>query len=702
MAGQVAAQPVVAGRTVGVTEVAGAVVAAVAIPVTLAVATVLWRGGRGYASLGLGDPGLGTALASSLGRCAAVLASTVCLGALATAVLLRPGRGPHRPVVERFGAMRAVRGAGAVWLLAATVLVPVDAADASGTPLGPVRSWLEPARLSASQLPWAWLVAAGCAALVVVTATVSRAWTAQALMLPVAAAGVLAPLMVGQVLIGPGHDFAGDATVLGAPAEAVWLGATVCLLVAGVRAGGWAPRVLSGYLRTAAVCWAVVLLTQGVVAAVELAGTAAWSTTTGRIFLLQFAVLAVLGVLLVTRWRARTDGTGDDEAGDGVGGGTGDGVGGEAADRRTLRFLAASTVLAAGYLGLELARLRIPSPQYFVPTSVTQTFLGYDLRTGPSLAELALHWRVNLLFCTLAAVGVGGYLVGVRRLARRGDHWPVGRTVGWVIGWLLVVVTTSSGVGRFSGGTFSAHMALHMSLNMVAPLFLVLGAPLTLALRTSRARSGLSAPGLREGLTALRDSGFARIVCHPVHALLAFTATSYLLYFSGLFEQASRYHWAHVLMNLAYLGIGYLFFSLIIGVDAPPRPLPHLARFGLIMAAMPFHAFFGVVVMTTKGVIARGFYQELSRELSWLTDLHADQYLGGGIAWSAGEVPLTVAVIALLVQWSRQDDRQAARLDRHLDAGLDASYDAYNAMLARLAAADARHDGRDGPRPAGD
>jgi cytochrome c oxidase assembly factor CtaG len=652
------------------------------IPPTIAMVITARNGARGYTALGIGYPGPVTALASTAGRTVAVLASTLCMGGLATAVLLGPQRDRDRLCVERSGARRIVLLSAAAWGLSAAVLMFVDAADAAGRPIGSLggRGFAE--LFTASYLPPAWLVTSACAGAVAVTTGVCRSWAAHAFMLLVSAVGVLAPLMVGQVLIGPNHDLAGDATVLGAPAEAVWFGSTAVLLICSSVRGG-SGRVLHRYLRLSVVCWVVVVASQSVVAAVETEGSAPLGTSTGRLFAVEFALLVVAGVLPLRRLIRRRRGGAQDTLSD---------VGAR-------RFLGVSTMLVGGCLGVELARLRIPSPQYFVPTSLTQTFLGYDLEAGPGVAELALHWRVNLLFCTLATIGVGGYLLAVRHLARRGDHWPVGRTIGWVVGWTLVVITTSSGVGRFSGGTFSAHMVLHMSLNMVAPLFLVLGGPLMLVLRAARAHPQEEA-GPREWVTALRGWGLTRALYHPVHALVAFTATSYLLYFSGLFGRASQYHWAHILMNLAYLGIGYLFFSLITGIDPPPRPLPYLARFGLIMAAMPFHAFFGVVVMTTRSVIARGFYERLSGELPWMTDLLHDQYLGGGIAWAAGEVPLTVAVIALLVQWTRQDDRQARRVDRHLDAGLDDSYDVYNAMLARLAAADAAATERDaGSRP---
>lgn len=55
------------------------------------------------------------------------------------------------------------------------------------------------------------------------------------------------------------------------------------------------------------------------------------------------------------------------------------------------------------------------------------------------------------------------------------------------------------------------------------------------------------------------------------------------------------------------------------------------------------------------------------------------------MAWAAGEIPLAVVMIALLIQWSRSDQRTARRLDRAADRDDDAELAAYNAMLSELA-----------------
>jgi putative copper resistance protein D len=219
-------------------------------------------------------------------------------------------------------------------------------------------------------------------------------------------------------------------------------------------------------------------------------------------------------------------------------------------------------------------------------------------------------------------------------------------------------------------------------LSMLAPVFLVLGGPVTLALRALPAAGKDTPPGPREWLLKLVRSPLSRVLTHPVVALGLFVGSFYVLYFSGLFDLALEKHWAHLVMNGHFLIVGYLFYWVVIGIDPTPRRLPHLGRLGMVFGSLPFHAFFGVILMSMQTIIGERFYQGLN--LPWIDDLLADQQLGGGIAWAAGELPLVIVLLALLVQWARADDRQAARDDRRADADGDADRTAYNAMLNKL------------------
>jgi putative copper resistance protein D len=129
--------------------------------------------------------------------------------------------------------------------------------------------------------------------------------------------------------------------------------------------------------------------------------------------------------------------------------------------------------------------------------------------------------------------------------------------------------------------------------------------------------------------------------------------------------------------------VGFLFFWPLVGIDPSPRRLQPVVRLAVVFASLPFHAFFGVALMSTKAVIGAEFYRALA--LPWVTDPLADQKLGGGLAWASGEGPLLIVILALLIQWSRQDERSARRDDRRADADGDEDLQAYNAMLRRLA-----------------
>ena len=287
-------------------------------------------------------------------------------------------------------------------------------------------------------------------------------------------------------------------------------------------------------------------------------------------------------------------------------------------------------------------------------------------------------------------LGLALYVKGLLVLRRRGDDWPVGRTVSWMVGLALIAWAGIGGLAQYSHVLFSAHMVSHMILSMVAPIFLVLAAPVTLALRTlpgPRQSGDVSPRGL---LVAFLHSHFARFVTHPLVGPVLFVGSLYALYFSPIFGELMDSHWGHGAMQLHFIAVGTLFFYVLVGVDPSPRSLQPLVRFGLLLVTIPFHAFFAISVMSSKSVIAASYWTTIDRPFR--TDLLADQYLGGGIAWAMGEIPLVIVLGALFVQWIRSDRRDARRLDRAADRDNDADLEAYNAYLRDLAEHGRRRD----------
>jgi putative copper resistance protein D len=299
------------------------------------------------------------------------------------------------------------------------------------------------------------------------------------------------------------------------------------------------------------------------------------------------------------------------------------------------------------------------------------------------VGALVTEARLGLAFIALAA-GLGLlYARGLRGLRRRGDRWPVGRSIAWFAGLAVLVLATSSGLNPYGRVLFSVHMAQHMLLAMVVPLCLVLGAPVTLALRALPARSG--SYDLRDVVLAAVHSRLARVLANPLVALAIFVVSLYGTYYTGLYEYGLRSHVGHVLMHLHFIAAGYIFYSMLIGSDPAPSRPPYLFRIVVLFAGMVFHAFFGVAVMEAGTLLAADWYAALDRP--WGPTPLADQAIGGSIAWSFGEIPTLGVLGALFVQWVRADEREARRSDRRAERtqGTDEDeLEAYNRYLAEL------------------
>ena len=135
----------------------------------------------------------------------------------------------------------------------------------------------------------------------------------------------------------------------------------------------------------------------------------------------------------------------------------------------------------------------------------------------------------------------------------------------------MVLLATSSGLGRYAIAQFSIHMIAHMTLGMVAPILLVLGGPVTLALRVLPAARPGQVPGLREAVAGGLHSRPARFITHPLVVFPLFVGSFYAIYFTSLFEVMITSHVGHLVMNVHFLIVGYLYYWVIIGVDPSPR-----------------------------------------------------------------------------------------------------------------------------------
>lgn len=301
-----------------------------------------------------------------------------------------------------------------------------------------------------------------------------------------------------------------------------------------------------------------------------------------------------------------------------------------------------------------------------------------------SLDTLLTLWRPDLFFVLVVVVLGGLYAAGVVRLRRRGDDWPWTRSLAWAAGLLTIVVALLSGLGTYAMVLFSMHMIQHMVLSMLTPILLVLGAPVTLALRALKPAERRGDRGPREWLNAFLNSRYSKVITHPAVATSIFVISPYALYFTPLFPQLMSDHLGHLFMNVHFLLAGFLFYWIVVGVDPAPRKVPYLLRFVLLLLTMGMHAFFGISIMMQSEPLAMDYYGQF--DVPWSDGQVDDQYMGGGIAWAVGEIPTLLVTMAMMVQWARDEERTERRRERHSkrDGSDDADMDAYNAYLQRL------------------
>ena len=306
--------------------------------------------------------------------------------------------------------------------------------------------------------------------------------------------------------------------------------------------------------------------------------------------------------------------------------------------------------------------------------------VGISMPSEPTLSRVFFEYEANGLALGALIFVTALYIRGVVALARRGDRWPVGRTISFAIGISLLDYATSGGLGLYSHFSFQYHMISHMVLSMIAPIAIILSAPITLALRTLPIGRDKSERGIRGMLIQTLHSRPSRVITHPVSALVIFDGSLFALYFTPLFSNLMSGHFGHLIMNFHFIAAGLLFFHVIVGIDPNPRKVHHLVRVVILLAAMSIHAFFSIALMSANELIDGGFYQLLDRP--WATDLISDQKVGAAIGWAMGEIPIVIALVATFIQWVRSDAREAKRADRRSNTDL-AEYNAYLEQLSR-------------------
>lgn len=645
------------------TRIAGP--AALVLAAFLAVVVGLEVGGGASGGVAGGDPlvlwGLPIAkLVTNLGIATA-------LGALLLAVF------GLSATAEEFGRALDVAAAGAgVWAVGGAITTYLTFSSVyQGDGLSFDEAYGPALATFLTQLPIgrAWLILVLVGALLTVVCFAVRNRVVLAIVLVAAAVG-LVPLAEdgGHAAGTDSHDAAVTAIWLHTVFAAAWVGGlvTIVLLHAKlppVRLAAVLPR----YSTIALVCFVVVAASGYQSASIRVGDLPSLLSPYGALVIAKIVALALLGALGAVQRRVLVKK-----------------VAATAAPRWFWLLVASELAVMGVASGVAAALARTAKPVPAVtpePTALTPAEILTGKPLPPELTpdRWLTAWDLDLLWLLVMGFGILFYLAGVWRLHRRGDGWPVHRTVLWVAGMLALLWVTNGPLNVYEAYLFSAHMLGHMLLGMAIPVLLVLSAPLTLALRTIRKRDDDSR-GPREWILLLVHSRFAAVLTHPLVAGALFSASLWVFYYTPIFRWATEEHVGHTWMVVHFLLTGYLFAQAVVGIDPVAGRPPYPLRLILLLATMALHAFFGLSLVESHGLLLADWYGAMGR--TWGLPPLADQQAAGGIAWSVGEIPTVVLAVLVAILWNRSDTRDAKRSDRAADRDGDAELAEYNAMLA--------------------
>jgi putative copper resistance protein D len=180
-----------------------------------------------------------------------------------------------------------------------------------------------------------------------------------------------------------------------------------------------------------------------------------------------------------------------------------------------------------------------------------------------------------------------------------------------------------------------------------------MGAPL--ALQVQKHEQSVSIRTLR-----FLNSRPFQILTHPVPVWFLYYFSMFAFFLTFVLNFAMLHMWAMDVINIGFLVASMLFWWPIVGVDPIPHwQMSHGARMTNLLIGIPVESFLALALMN-NGRPAASMYS--------LAGTHS----GAVILWFCAELCTMVALIPVLMQWLRLDERKGARYAPQLDVELSA------------------------------
>lgn len=257
----------------------------------------------------------------------------------------------------------------------------------------------------------------------------------------------------------------------------------------------------------------------------------------------------------------------------------------------------------------------------------------------------------------LILVAFALHLLGERQAAVRTgprDQRARWRALTFYAGLLVIAAALTGPLNALAGELFWAQMIQRLLLLAVAAPLIVLSRPWTSLQRPFPARWQRSA-----GRTLAR--GLSRALTWAPVAWLAFNVNMLFWHLPGPNDLTIQNVYVHIVEAGAFLVFAILFWAQLTRAD-----LPHSQRIGYVGAAMMINVGLAIFLAFAQHPLYAP-YAHLARRAGGISAL-ADQQIGAGIMWTAGDMPFATAIALLVQRWLATQEAMASSLLGGLDA----------------------------------
>jgi len=260
-------------------------------------------------------------------------------------------------------------------------------------------------------------------------------------------------------------------------------------------------------------------------------------------------------------------------------------------------------------------------------------------------------WNWNPLTTLLLLMAAYVYLNGLNNWVRPSHPISRWQKTSFFTGLFVIFIALQSPLANLSEHMLSFHQLQHFMLRMLAPLLILLGAPLTPMLRglPPWILQGFVKPTVR---SSLGRAAYDKLT-NPVISTLIFMGVLYLWQIPDGFNLALRNEFVHAVMHMTMMSSGFIFFWAVID-PAPRRSRVHyglrVLYLGLIVIP---NTILGAVITFSKSLVYSG-YADVYRPFDM--SLMTDQQIGGLLLWVPGDMMSILAAGIVMIMWYEREE----------------------------------------------